>query len=462
MEGLEEAGIHTKIYIFTSLFLFAMGLILMTLIMKYDGRMIGRFFDYAFFLAFLTKVPYIPAGWTPYDLTFWDKMVRVDTVLMSNIIKETLVRSRLKNKFIEYSIPANTPNNATYYASGLWLSLSALAVLGFYVSQTSRVGVTTFTIIGVISVLTLPGAFFYSAISTFLYSFKQELNGFREFRHYITGLATFTLSFVSLVLLSLSGFIKECFDKKKKGKKGDRGEPQQQPDTVNNHGGEHREHALSIFEKILMEGISTGTDNKDPNIQTHKKFTFNNLNLIRYPSMMLLIVFLQKGSEAMLWLLNLLQLLMLVATVLFSLKGEFESVVIAALFIMFEALLMMLLFALLITEYADRDPNSDSGFWWGTVPLISLLALMVLVKLIHTFASIFIEISRYRKEEQKRMTSTTEEGILNTIESGKPKSGGLDENMKDDGYGGGLRSSERKNLMNGNQKSVEGNKILNP
>ena len=178
----------------------------------------------------------------------------------------------------------------------------------------------------------------------------------------------------------------------------------------------------------------TTLNNKNKNDpQTINKFTYNNLNMIRYTPMLILIILLQKSPRAMLSLICLLQLLTLTALVWFWMQGEFESGWISAIFISFEAVFLMFITALFVTTVADRDPGSDDGFWFGTIPLITLMLLMVLLKLIHVFITIALE---YKNSDTKVQDRTQRAGgsIIRPVQSKNDKTESAGGSEKDDEF----------------------------
>ena len=161
------------------------------------GSSAGRIFDYCLYFSFLTKIPYIPADYTPYELILMDRIVRTDTLQMTEVFTENKVRARLEKKFIEYSVPAIINNNATYFAGFFYLGLVTLLVLESFrclVSPVSRLGVISRSIVTLILTWSLPSTFFYSALSTFFYSFTETYSGWRKVYYYSMGLHIWLLS----------------------------------------------------------------------------------------------------------------------------------------------------------------------------------------------------------------------------------------------------------------------------
>ena len=440
LDGLEATGIAIRVYIYVSLTLLSLGLILVTLATKYDGRLLGSIFDYAFFIGFLVKIPYIPAGWTAYDLTFWDEVVRADTILMSNLIEEKEVRDRLQKKFLEYSLPVNTPNNATYYASGLILFLGAFLAVR-KLSKTSRVGVVSRTIVGVMIALTLPGASFYSGISTFMYSFKQDLGWLKETIYYGSGAVTFFaalafISFINLAGLKTKKSPKNNYQNKLQLQQEQTNEPQPAVIIDNNKNPTKTQDdnaVLTIPQKIAFMGINQEhqapkkiisrqeKNNKNNNDRKQKvnnsknnkkKFTLNNLIILRYTNMLFLIIPLQQQPEVMLALIIIVQLGVLLWSIIACCKNEFESALVSGLFLAFESMFTMFVGFLGLTLAINRKENSSSGYWFCTVPLILLTILMIVLKLCHLFVSALLECKRNTGREQKKVVLKTSIDML--------------------------------------------------
>ena len=66
VDFMEETGVVIRVYTYASIFIASLALVMTMLGSKYDGRFVGRILDYSFFLCFLAKVPYIPAGYNTY------------------------------------------------------------------------------------------------------------------------------------------------------------------------------------------------------------------------------------------------------------------------------------------------------------------------------------------------------------------------------------------------------------
>ena len=252
----------------------------------------------------------------------------------------------------------------------------------------------------------------------------------------------------------------------------------QQPNPVLNTRDE--QSPLNVYEKIHMEGISINrgsnknkstnikknsrnnsinnqTTSSEKNSQTVKKFTYNNLNIIRYAPMLILIILQQQYPRAMTFTLGLLQLLTFFALLWFCVQGEFESRWISALFISFEAVFLVFIVALFITTVAERDPNSDEGFWLGTIPLISLMFLMVLLKVIHAFVTIVLE-CKNRSTTGQSGAHRSGEAPINPVKKPHYMSESNSEEFENqDGLGLGVKESERKNLIDTKKDKKTGN-----
>ena len=206
LDRLEELGIHTRLFFYITIFLFAMGLMMTMLASKYDGRIIGRFVDVCFFIGYLSKVPFMPAGWTAYDLTFFDQLVMTDTLLMTDLLEEKRVRTNLRRKFKEYSIPVLTPNNATYTAPGFILALLVLLVVRFILRKrikSMRVCVVIRTFAVAILAMALPSTYFYSGLSAMRYAFDEGYSLVRRIFYYAIGFFVFVIALGFIIFLGM-------------------------------------------------------------------------------------------------------------------------------------------------------------------------------------------------------------------------------------------------------------------
>ena len=415
LEGLEDTGIHTRIFLYASVFLFAMGIMIVMMASKYDGLIIGRFFDYCFFIGFVVKIPYIRAKWTVYDLIFWDEIVRTDTLLMSSIIKEDKVRNRLQQKFIEYSIPANTVNNSTYYSAFFMLSLLAIGIITCLkpcLDQKKKGALVLKTLAAIILAVTLPSSFFYSGVSTMLYAKDDNVGAFVRFVYYMIGLVTFTSSLLFLIIFNFYGLIMEkLLTSLGKGYQKTLTQPPNGRETqlpAQDQRVDPKE--WSTREKVSMEGISLDAHQPENNTNGQqgqrtqiKNFTANNLSMLRYALMLFFIIPLQKQSEALLIILIVVQLGMLLMSITFASWGEFESIKVAVLFLVYEVVFTAFIGSLGLTLAAKRDNNSTREYKRGTVPLIGLFMLMISVKILQILMSAWSEWRRTTSKQKQNM-----------------------------------------------------------
>ena len=451
IDVMEETGIIVKIYIYGAIFLVSLLLILVMLPTKYDGRIIGRIFDFCFFLGFLTKLPFIPADYNTYEFIFMDKLVRVDTLQMTEVFTENKVRARLQEKFVEYSVPVIINNNATYFASFFLLSLIAVLIL---VPLSRKINLGKFgeiagTIVALFVSWSLPGTFFYSGLSTLFYSFTESYGGFRKVYYYSMGFVTFILSLGFIIVLTLT----EVFwgyhgieEEKKASNEGFGSNQEQQHQQQVHQTGEvqlntqeapnsrrstqfKKSQKHNIYQKLSIEGLNEKFLRKGLNINNNKKgplpITLDHISIIRYALLMLLIIVFQNQKIAMLTLGIFIQLCMLGASVMFGcFWGQLQSKVIGVFYTAFESAFMVLLGGLLLTIASDREPNSDSGYWWGTVPLVSLIILTIVIKTAHLVVAAVLENKRstggYDESNRDR------DGVKNT-ETGTER-----ENLKKD------------------------------
>ena len=104
------------------------------------------------------------------------------------------------------------------------------------------------------------------------------------------------------------------------------------------------------------------------------------MGLLRYALLLLWIIPLQQHSGAMFVLVLLTQLAMLCLTLWLSFHKEFSSGVVAVTVVCFEVVFMFFLVVIGLISVIYRETNSDEGFGWGTVPLVSLVMLLMLLK----------------------------------------------------------------------------------
>ena len=113
----------------------------------------------------------------------------------------------------------------------------------------------------------------------------------------------------------------------------------------------------------------------------------------------------------------------------------------------------MFITALFITTVAERDPNSDDGFFFGTIPLISLMLLMVLLKVIHIFVTIGLEYKK-RNTTKKSGDKSAAGGIFNPGDTKHCKAESDVGFQKDDGFDLDFKASERANLFEKKEKKT--------
>ena len=212
---------------------------------------------------------------------------------------------------------------------------------------------------------------------------------------------TFVVSLVLVVYVNFYGIMEEKVQNCTK-----KSSESTQPATG---GGGPRE--WSTREKVLMEGISPEKTQKQQgqNNNTHsqsntKKFNPNNASMLRYALLLLLIIPLQKQPEAMLAIQIVVQLVMLFVAIVSFIGGDFESVMVGALFVVFEVVFTGFISSLGLTLAVKRDNNSTREYKRGTVPLITLLMLMISVKMIQIMTSVWTEWKRKTRHQKKRKT----------------------------------------------------------
>ena len=402
VKALEDAGIYTRLVFYVFLFLFSMGLVITILATKYDGRIIGRLFDVSMFIGYLVKIPLINAGWTPYDLTYFDQLVMTDTLLMHNLVRENKVRSNLRDKFVEYSIPILIVNNSLYYAIGFILSLAVVWVL---MKKRSRPAMLAKTIATVITALTLPGVYFYSGLSSMLYSLGEKVSFLQKAFNYGVGFFYFIGSLIFLLFLGFIGFIE--YGKKIQKDEGS----SQQADSNQNQQTTDTQRGFNIYQKIVLEGVNNKKITKIIN-NNNNYFTFNNLSLLRYALYLPMIIPLQEYPKTTLILTGLFQLAMVGSAIGFSFMREFSSWVVGAIVLCFEAVFLIFLSVLGLITFIEREKNSDRGFRWGTVPLVFLTLLMIFLKIAYTLTCIVLA-SRRRIKLTEKMNNQ-QQGVFTT------------------------------------------------
>ena len=457
LKGLEEAGIHTRIYIFASLFIYAIGLIMKMMASKSDGRDLGKLFDYSFFIGFLTKIPYIPAAWTAYDMTFWDQIVRSDTLLMNYVVTEKTVRRNLKNKFIEYSIPVMTINNATNYASGFIISLIILGVMEKCLRKDNRVVIIAKTIIGILVSLTLPSTLFYSGMSSILYSSEEKRSTWVEILFYSIGFTAFLASIGFLIVVifyeAISGSKMEAKDTLEESNDSSREEEQSNQQHQNQGRDQQQQQQraqvvskatqnklrdvaltlLNIYQKISFDGVNKKFLKPSKiGLGVTKRATLHKFSLLRYSLMLLWIIVLQKSPKFMISLQTLTQLGMTSITFILCLKSEFESLAINILYTIFEVLMLILISGLFLSVVAVRETNSETGFLFGTLPLIGAMYLQIAVKLCLLVTSMINEYKRFSKKLKDEASQGEEvviKGDLKGVQGSSSELGGLKSEM---------------------------------
>ena len=408
VDFVEENGVLIRIYIYASIFFASLALVLTMLGTKYDGRFVGRILDYSFFLCFLVKIPYIPAGYYTYELILMDELVKTDTIQMTKVFSENKVRSRLLEKFIEYRIPAIINNNATYFASFFFIGLILLLILETVASKVKmgKFGVIARIIPALFICWSLPSTFFYSSLSTMFYSFTESYGGFRKVYYYSMGFLTCVISLGFIVFLALTGVIWGYHGKQDSSNEisytatntNQTGDNNTAANPNTNAGTTAQQKAHNTYQKLSIEGLAECLVN--PNIPGNAPLipiTFDLICLIRYAVYMLVIIIFQKFIYAILVLLIVIQIIILIASIALGCSArQIEWKISSGLYIAFEAVLLVLLIALITTVVANREPTSCSGFNWGTVPLVILIWLLIILKTAHLLMSAYTEYKRVK------------------------------------------------------------------
>ena len=404
VDFMEETGVVVRVYIYASIFFASLALVMTMLGSKYDGRFVGRILDYSFFLSFLTKIPFIPTAYTTYELLLMDELVMTDTIQMTRVFSENKVRTRLLEKFIEYRIPVIINNNATYFTSFFFIGLILLVILELVASKVKmgKIGVIARIIPALFICWSLPSTFFYSSLSTLFYSFTESYGGFRKVYYYSMGFLTWVSSLGFIVFLALTGVIWGYHGTQDSNEKGY---------TTTNTGGNNTavnpsnstntatQKAHNTYQKLSIEGLAESLVN--PNTPGRVPFvpiTLDLISTIRYAVYMLVIILFQKFIYALLVINLVLQIIILIVTAALGFgAGQIESKITAGLYVAFEAVLMVFFIALIPTVVADREPTSDSGYWWGTVPLVTVILLMITLKTAHLLVGAFLEYRRCKR-----------------------------------------------------------------
>ena len=402
---------------------------------KYDGRIIGGIFDYCFFVSFLTKVPYIPTDFTPYELILMDGIVRTDTVQMTKVFTENKVRARLEQKFIEYSVPAIINNNATYFAGFFYFALIALLVLEStrcFIKPASRLGVISRSIFTLLISWSLPSTFFYSVLSTLFFSFTETYSAWRKTYYYSMGILTFFITLGSIRYLALTGQIWGFHP------------TEEAPQTQSNQS-TTKHH--NTYQKLTIIGI-----NQEFLTPTNKgtiAITFNQISILRYTLMMVLIVVRQEQKFAMLALLLVIQLGFVGAAVYFGFVAkQFNSALTSVIYLTFEGSFTVLITGLLLLSSFTREPNSDKSYSRGTVPLVTVVLLTIILK---TLRLIFAAFQESKRSTSNKNTDFVEVGV-NRNEGGQQILGTMGNNINQEPRSpnqdeeGEIGRSERSNL----------------
>ena len=402
VDFVEETGVVIRVYTYASIFIASLALVMTMLGSKYDGRFVGRILDYSFFFCFLAKVPYIPAGFNTYELILMDELVMTDTIQMTRVFNENKVRSRLLKKFIEYRIPAIINNNATYFASFFFIGLIFLVILELIASKVKmgKVGVIARIIPALFICWSLPSTFFYSSLSTLFYSFTESYGGFRKVYYYSMGFLTWVISLGFIVFLSLTGVIWGYHGTQDLNEKispvAHTGDNNTAVNPNPNTGTIAQQKAHNTYQKLSIEGlaeclVSPNTPGSAPAIP----ITLDLISIIRYAVYMLVIILFQNFIYAILVINLVLQIIILIVTTFLGCgAGQVESKITAGLYVAFEAVLTVFFIALIPTVVADREPTSDSGYWWGTVPLVTLILLLIVLKTAHLLVGAYLECKR--------------------------------------------------------------------
>ena len=312
-----------------------------------------------------------------------DGIVRTDTVQMTKVLNENKVRARLEQKFIEYSVPAIINSNATYFAGFFYFALIGLLVLEstrLCIKPASRFGAISRSIATLLISWSLPSAFFYSALSTLFYSFTEPYSGWRKGYYYSMGFLTFLITVGCIVVLALTGQIWGFHPTEEQ-----EGESSQK---IKHH---------NIYQKLSIIGIRE--EFLTPTKKGTIAITINQTSMLRYTLMMLLVIILQEQKIAMLALLLVIQLIFVGAAVSFGLIVEqFDSVITSVIYLIFEGFFTALITGLLLLSSFTREPNSDNSYSRGTVPLITVILLVILLKFVHLVLAAALE---YKKSTKK-------------------------------------------------------------
>ena len=141
----------------------------------------------------------------------------------------------------------------------------------------------------------------------------------------------------------------------------------------------------------------------------------NQISMLRYTLMMLLIIILQGHKMAMLVLLLVVQLALVGAVVYLGFAREqFNSPLTSVVYLIFEGILTILITGLLLLSSVDRKPiNSDKSYWRGTIPLVILISLTIILKTLQIIFAAVEEYERTKKENQneQQVDSTRSEKV---------------------------------------------------
>ena len=392
MDLSQVLGIGLRIAFFTSLV--AMALVTFIHTHWFDGRLIGRFLDYAFFVQLATKLALIPATYTTYELLFMDELVKGDTLLMLDLRKESQVRSRLSDKFLEYSIPVYLFNNALVYTLIFLTAATVTLMVGTCLKEGTTAASINKAMRWVLVSLALPSTFFYSSLSVFKHSFSEKrMNGWLKAVFYIISLVAFSITFVlifSLVLSWVSQKIEEKFDNFMRKRRGSKKKDLKNKNAKNN-----------LKERVTLDGINL--QNKNP--RELPKFGVNSINIFRYCVVFLLIILLQSSPKVCVGLIFLTQAIVFGYSlyITFYLKEEYYSSKWTGTFVFTSELLLLLLTILLVSTLFDRGNTYNEIYYLTTVPMIALVVLITGVKIAGFVYAIYEERRRMRLEKAQRV-----------------------------------------------------------
>ena len=123
---MEFLGVALRI----SSYVIVLAAFLVSLVLAFKSKafMVTKFLELMFVVQWMTKIAYIPAAWSIYELVFMDELAKADTSLMMDVARETGVRKRIdtKSPFFDYSVPVMVLNSGAIY---LCLILAYMVIL---------------------------------------------------------------------------------------------------------------------------------------------------------------------------------------------------------------------------------------------------------------------------------------------------------------------------------------------